>query len=263
MQSIKSYDGVKICYSEIGHGDICLIFIHGLGGNMKVWKQQKSFSSKYKLVFIDLAGHGKSSKDREVYTMQSFAQDVKAVVNKFDFQKLFLIGWSMGGPVMLEVEKLISDQVTGLIGVDTFAWEGFLKKDDTWITQFLKPFRENFTDSMIDFYKSFIPANMEASEVTNLLADIQDLDPRAILSTWEELCKWDFRDIITEIKTPIRCILAKQNYNMGEAGKEFEKHCKAVYMENVDHMLFWEEPSKFNILLEKQIQQILELKPNS
>ncbi|MHA1993248.1 MAG: alpha/beta fold hydrolase [Candidatus Hodarchaeales archaeon] len=73
------------------------MFIHGLGGNIKVWKQQKSLSLKYKLVFIDLAGHGKSGKDREVYTMQSFAKDVKTVVNKFVFRKLFLIGCSMGG----------------------------------------------------------------------------------------------------------------------------------------------------------------------
>ncbi len=165
-----------------------------------------------------------------------------------------------GGPVMLEAEKLISDMVTGLIGVDTLAWEGFLKMDDTQITQFLKPFRENFIESMTNFYKSFIPANMESSEVKNLLADIQDLDPRAILSSWEELCKWDFREVVTEIKTPIRCIQTKQDYNTGEGRQEFDKHFKAVYMENVNHMLFWEEPRKFNELLEKQIQQILEIK---
>lgn len=260
MQSVESFDGVKIYYNEVGHGEICLVFIHGLGGNMKVWKQQKSFSSKYKLVFIDLAGHGKSGKDREVYTIQSFAEDVKTVVNRLVFQKLFLIGWSMGGPVMLEVEKLISDLVTGLIGVDTLASSGFYKMDDAQITQYLKPFRENFIETMTNFYKSFIPANMEASEVTNLLADIQDLDPPAILSTWEELLKWDVRDTVAEIKTPIRCIMAEQDYNTGEGRQEFDKHFKAVFIENVDHMLFWEDSRKFNEILEKQIQQILEIK---
>ncbi|MHA1993247.1 MAG: hypothetical protein ACW97Z_01775 [Candidatus Hodarchaeales archaeon] len=73
---------------------------------------------------------------------------------------------------MLEAEKIMPDLVSGLIGVDTLAWEAFLKRDDAQITQFLKPFRENFTESMINFYKSFIPVNMEPSEVTNLLADI-------------------------------------------------------------------------------------------
>ncbi len=261
MQFVESFDGVKICYDELGHGDICLIFIHGLGGNIKMWKHQKSLSSKYKLVFIDLAGHGKSGKDREVYTIQSFAQDVKAVVNQCVFPKFFLIGWSMGGMVMLETEKLISDLVTGLIGVDTLAWEGYLKMDDTRITQFLKPFRENFTESMINLYKTWIPANMEEYEATDFLADIQDLDRRSILSSWEQFCKWDYRDVVTKIKTPIRCIQTKQEYNLGEGRQEFDKHFKAVYMENVNHLLFLEEPRRFNELLEQQIQQILEIKP--
>ncbi|MFW9780148.1 MAG: alpha/beta fold hydrolase [Candidatus Heimdallarchaeota archaeon] len=268
MKAIESFDGNKIYYSEEGHGDICLLFIHGLGANRKVWKHQKTLSSKYKLVFIDLAGHGKSDRTREVYTMQSFAKDVKAVVNKLIFRKLFLIGWSMGGAVMLEAEKLVSDHVIGLIGVDTLNTISslgpsvYIKMDATQITQFLKSFSENFTESMTNLYKSFIPENTAVSDVTNLLSDIQDLDPRAMLSTFEELFKWDFRDLINEIKTPVRCIMAGEYYDTGELREEYEKHFKAVFMENVKHMLFWEEPSKFNNLLEEQIQLILGSKPN-
>ena len=62
----SSFDGLKLNFLDIGDGPITLIFIHGLGGAGEVWEEQIDyFSQKYRVVAIDIGGHGKSGTDRK------------------------------------------------------------------------------------------------------------------------------------------------------------------------------------------------------
>ncbi|MDD5022036.1 MAG: alpha/beta hydrolase, partial [Endomicrobiaceae bacterium] len=119
-QTAISKDGVPISFSVYGKGDTTLVFIPGWSCNSSVWKNQVPyFSKKYRVVTLDLAGHGKSGKERTVYTMESFAQDVASVIKKINAQKVILIGHSMGGFVIIETAKIIPDNVIALVGIDT------------------------------------------------------------------------------------------------------------------------------------------------
>src|SRR5262249_8355851 len=68
---------------------------------------------------LDLAGHGDSAKKRQRWTIEAFARDVATVVNHAEIENVFLIGHSLGGPIMLEAASLINARVLGMIGVDT------------------------------------------------------------------------------------------------------------------------------------------------
>ena len=67
---------------------------------------------------IDLAGFGESGVEREAWTMEAFGDDVTAVVEKLDLREVVLVGFSMGGPVILEAATRIPDRVIGLVLVD-------------------------------------------------------------------------------------------------------------------------------------------------
>jgi pimeloyl-ACP methyl ester carboxylesterase len=80
-----------------GEGALVLVFVHGWSCDRSYWKGQlEPFSQHYKVVAIDLAGHGASGKERKNYTIESFGADVAAVVNKLNLQHIILIGHSMG-----------------------------------------------------------------------------------------------------------------------------------------------------------------------
>jgi pimeloyl-ACP methyl ester carboxylesterase len=89
----KSPDGEPIAYSVKGKGDITLVFVHGWSCDSRYWREQVPFFAKnYRVVTVDLAGHGHSGLGREIYTMQAFGNDVKAVVEKVGAKRVILIG---------------------------------------------------------------------------------------------------------------------------------------------------------------------------
>ena len=97
-----SFDGIPISYRVHGNGSPALIFIHGWSCDQSYWdKQVPYFARKYKVVKIDLVGHGDSGLGRKNWTIIAFAEDVAAVVNKLDLDQCVLVGHSMGGPVIL------------------------------------------------------------------------------------------------------------------------------------------------------------------
>ena len=103
MNKCISKDGTEIYYELHGEGKITLCFVSGAGGILEHWKLQHSFVEKYKLLLPDIGGHGKSANtDRLKFTMQAFGEDIAAVIQEEDLQRVILIGWSMGGPIILE-----------------------------------------------------------------------------------------------------------------------------------------------------------------
>ena len=117
----RSSDGVEIVYYEKGAGNKTLLFIHGYGCNSKYWwAQLQHFSKNYRVISIDIGGHGESGTNRNNYTMANFGADVVAVMNEENIKQSYLIGHSMGGPVALEAAVILQDRITAIIGVDTF-----------------------------------------------------------------------------------------------------------------------------------------------
>src|SRR6185369_7374306 len=79
------------------------------------------FSQRYKVVAIDLAGHGASGIERKNYTIESFGADVATVVNKLNLQHIILIGHSMGGDVIVDAaSQLPRGHIKGLVMVETY-----------------------------------------------------------------------------------------------------------------------------------------------
>jgi len=96
--SVISSDGVPIHYQVQGSGTPTLFFVHCWSGDQTYWKAQVShFSPHYRVVTLDLAGHGKSDLNRKDWTISAFAQDVVAVVDDLNLDEIVLIGHSMGG----------------------------------------------------------------------------------------------------------------------------------------------------------------------
>jgi pimeloyl-ACP methyl ester carboxylesterase len=263
---IESVDKIKIHYTTEGNNNddnVSLVFIHGWGGYLDIWKYQKVLDKKFKLVFIDLAGHGKSDKTRKNLTMQLFAEDVKLVIENLNLKKIIIIGWSMGGAIMLETAKLLPQKVIGLIGIDCLERKSeianpstWIRRDDEFISQIKQYFSDNFQEKFTNFYKSFLTEKISSNDISELIKNIEKSDQQSILSCSENMLKWDYRDIINDIKIPIRCIMAGNYYKSMER-KEEAIDFPAIFMDDVKHMMFWEEPEKFNGILEDQIQRIL------
>ena len=117
---VLSKDGAAISYEVYGAGELTLVFVHGWSCDARYWRAQVPyFSKKYRLITLDLAGHGHSDMTRLQYTMKAFGEDVQAVTEATESRKVILVGHSMGGSVIAEAARLMPNRVIGLIGIDT------------------------------------------------------------------------------------------------------------------------------------------------
>jgi len=120
MKNIRQSE-VVIDYSIEGKGDITLLFVHGAFIDRNYWAAQVGyFKQDYQVVTIDLPGHGKSGKNRTVWTIQELGNDVSNLIQTLHLKNIILIGHSMGGDVILEVAVRCPDSVIGFVGVDNF-----------------------------------------------------------------------------------------------------------------------------------------------
>mgnify|MGYP005864509139 CR=1 FL=1 len=91
------YKGIAIHYKDKGKGR-ALIFLHGFLENLDMWETVISqIKPSYRIITIDLLGHGKTPSLSYVHTMTDMSEAVKAVLNHLKLRRYEVFGHSMGG----------------------------------------------------------------------------------------------------------------------------------------------------------------------
>ncbi len=109
---------LSIAYESVGSGEPALMFVPGIFQYRSYFAgQQSHFSSRRRVVTLDLRGHGQSSAPPEV-TMEDFAADVIAVADDAGLGSVILCGHSMGGVVALKVASARPGLVRGIAMLD-------------------------------------------------------------------------------------------------------------------------------------------------
>lgn len=118
---VQSADGVTIRYDVYGSGEPALVLVAGWSNPRTIWGEHvHTLSRTNRVVALDLAGHGQSDANRTGWTMDAFGEDVVAVVDQVGLDDVVLVGFSMGGSVVLEAAERLGDRVRGIVLVDAF-----------------------------------------------------------------------------------------------------------------------------------------------
>jgi len=114
--------GVAIEYSLSGPANAeTLLFVHGLGPNLRQFELQETFFSRnFQVLLVSLRGHGGSSVPDlpgvQEFTVEKLASDVKSLLSELGIRRVHLIGNSLGGLVgyqLLETnEELLGSLAT-------------------------------------------------------------------------------------------------------------------------------------------------------
>ncbi len=256
-EKVKSVDGVEISFDVSGNGDTGLVFVHGWSCDKSYWQNQvEFFSNNYKVITIDLAGHGNSGMNRKDYTMELFGDDVAAVVNHLKLNKVILIGHSMGGSVILEAAKKLGDKVIGIIGVDTY--QSFV---DDWTSEqkdgFLKSFQDNFVLTTKEFVRSMFPQNADTLLVKKVADDMSSAPPEVAVSAIRNLFYYDPVPTLRSLNLHLISINCDMYPVSIEENKKYVKDYEVKFMKGVGHFLMLERPDEFNGLLKESIAELL------
>jgi pimeloyl-ACP methyl ester carboxylesterase len=108
----------KVHYYDTGKGKNAIVFIHGWTCSADFWKANYNAFPEYRVIALDLIGHGQSDRPKAAYTMEYFAKSVEAVMKKAGVKKAVLIGHSMGTPVARQFYRLFPGKTLGIVIVD-------------------------------------------------------------------------------------------------------------------------------------------------
>ncbi len=112
-----SVNGVHLAYESRGKGP-ALVFLHGFMGSLTTWRDHlPAFESAYRVITVDLLGHGRSDSpaDPERYRMEQCCDDLAVLFHKLGLDRLFLVGYSMGGRVAMSFAAAHPEQVSALV----------------------------------------------------------------------------------------------------------------------------------------------------
>jgi len=248
--NIKSADGVPIHFTMRGNGDTALVFVHCWSCDSSYWQGQMDyFAADYRVVAIDLAGHGQSGMGRKDYTISGFADDVEHVIDSLDLKKVILVGHSMGGSVIIETALRMPERVSGLVAVDSFETK-FQWPPENKIAEVLAPFKSDFYKTTYQMVKSMFAPTADPVIVQHIADDMASAPPEVGISALTNIFKWvsgDYQKQRSRLKSPLIHINAAQTNKPSAAEK-------VIVVQNVGHFIPQEAPDRFNAALKQALQ---------
>jgi pimeloyl-ACP methyl ester carboxylesterase len=114
--------GGQIAYDDSGGAGPLVICVPGLGDMRQQYRflAPRLVAAGFRVVTMDLPGHGESSVDWPEYSPASVGADIVAMIRHLGASKAFIVGNSMTGGSAVWAAAEIPDQVAGIVLIDPF-----------------------------------------------------------------------------------------------------------------------------------------------
>jgi pimeloyl-ACP methyl ester carboxylesterase len=262
---LETTDGAKIYYEDHGKGQP-IVLVHGWTCSSKFWqKNVPELAKEFRVVTLDLRGHGNSSKTMTGHTIAQYARDVRAVIERLELRNVTLVGWSLGGPVVLSYYQQYGKdsrlKALGMVDSDPFPfspaeWNNHVLKNynyDAMNSTFFilasdpKKFATTFTGRMFKQKPSDADVDWVVTELTKT-------PPWIAIAVYSDFVMADYAKVLPTVKIPIIVFAANsgvfpKGIDMGKALAGQAPHGTFVPFDDGGHMLFYEQSQKFNAAL--------------
>lgn len=262
---LETEDGAKIYYEDRGEGHPILL-VHGWLCSSKFWqKNVPELAKSFRVVAMDLRGHGNSSKILSGHTLRQYGRDVRRVIEHLGLENTTLVGWSLGGAVVLSyyhqycTESRLSS--LGLIDSCPFPfsaaeWNNHVLRDHNFDRLHLtfalytadpRKFASDFRDRMLR-------QKLPAAETDWIIGEMMKTPPWIAEAIYSDFVMTDLAKMLPMVHIPMVVMAGNSGVfpngiGMGKALAGRAAHGTFVPFEHAGHMLFYEQPEKFDAAL--------------
>lgn len=236
-----------------GKGDSCIL-LHGSFIDNSFWsKQVPALSKKFKVISVDLRGHGLSDKPLEEYTPKVMAEDIMDLMTNLNIEKANLVGHSMGGKIALQFSMDNPRRIKKLILAGTSArsvrsrqmvFPKHIQDEIGMGTPHFDLKRFNYYEVLYSF------AHPLPDQANKILKMILNTPEHVKASIGRNFPKIDFTPHLSEIKSPTLVICGEKDViTPVKYSKYIAKHISKARLEIVPeagHCLPIERPRVFN-----------------
>jgi len=136
IDDILEVHGQGIHYTDSGAGKATVVLIHGFGGSLASWGGLQSFlGATYRVISLELPGHGTSSKQINEEDVKGFARLLLDLLEGLGIEEAHLVGHSLGGEIAAQMADIASSRINSLTLISSYG--GATKVDMGYIDDFL------------------------------------------------------------------------------------------------------------------------------
>ncbi len=260
----KQINGISLAYSDEGHGPP-VIFLHAFPLNRTMWVPQvAALSDRYRVVTIDLRGHGESDAPMWRYTLDQYADDVHGLLAHLGIARATFAGLSMGGYILFALYRKHPALFQSLVLADTRATADTPEAKTTRFSMAQIAYRRGasaIADLMLP--KLLSPASCEqhtdlrdhvrriitGNQVSGIVGDLMAMEERP-----------DFSPLLSAIAVPTLVIVGEQD--LASPPEEVEDMAKQipgstfVRIPQAGHLSSLENPGAFNAAILKFLTSV-------
>lgn len=261
------FNGQACIFQANTRANKTVVVVHGLGGEAANWYHQLvELKKHYHVLTFDLPGFGSSSKGNQFYTPTSYARFIHFVTKKYAKGKFHLIGYSMGGAIVLrytasypqDVDRLIVADAAGILHRHAytksvaFRYLESLQKFSVYLGPGLQERVAGLAESMENF-----PIDIRrAMAIPKLRQIILKGNPTPI--AFFGFVTEDFSQVLEKIATPTLIIWGAYDIIAPlRTGKMLQASMQNAYLKvltNAAHASMSDQPKKFNKLMLSHLQ---------
>lgn len=184
-----NYKQTPIYYQDEGEGKP-LLLIHGFLENSSMWNDfTKLWKSNFRVIRIDLPGHGNTPAHTYLHSMAFYAQVCHQLITNLKLEKTIVVGHSMGGYIGLELIDQFPDKIDQLILLNSTALADSeeRKAERTRAVKAIQQFPEAFVSMAVK--NLFLPENQNRLKqaIEKAIAEAKKCTTQGIIATLEGL----------------------------------------------------------------------------
>lgn len=268
-------DHVKLHYIDEGQGK-AIILLHGWSQSAHLFENQINFLKEdYRVLALDMRGHGLSAKPEKGYKIARLAKDLDEFIKCLGLEDVIILGHSMGASVLFCYWELFNkEKISKMILVDQQAYMLINPKESklslkeagaSFSYEKLFSFVNALTEKRgalfsADFIRSRFTPKAD-QELVNKVIQQNLLMPRAYAAElFLNHASQDWRSVIPQIDVATLIISAELGGKSLESQKwiheKIEKSRFELFTasEGGGHFMFLENPQKFNCILKEFLQ---------
>ena len=249
---IGSKPSISVDYS--GQGEMVL-FLHGIGGNKKNWKNNINFFSKnFLTVAWDTRGYGDSDDYNGELDFDNILDDLKKVIDFFKKTRAHIVGLSMGGQIATLFYDKYPNYVKTLTLCDTHF--GLSNLSPTEIEKFINLRKEPLLNGKVpkdiapSVASTLIGDTNNISAYNQLVESMSLLHKESYLKTIESSMRTEHRHIFKNIKVPTLIMVGELDTltppSMSKSIMNEIKGSNLKIIPKAGHLINIEEPDIFN-----------------
>jgi pimeloyl-ACP methyl ester carboxylesterase len=251
MIKYADFRQVKVRFSDKGKGRV-IVLLHGFLESLEIWEEFSAKLSKtFRVISIDLPGHGKTPVIGYIHSMDLMAECAKAVMDSFGVRKYIVVGHSMGGYAALAFAELFPQHLAGLCIFHSTALPDSeeKKKDRDRVAEIVKKDHTKFVSDLIP--KLFAEENISLlkHEVAKAKQIALDTPKEGIVAALKGMKERPSRELVLKnINCPVLFIIGKKDVLLAWDNlmllTSLPKSSYNIVLEHAGHMGFYEAPEE-------------------